>query len=388
MVLEALRRARFVQKDAAALLRVSRRKLNYMIRRMGITHPTWRRNRSEAGSPRRGARNPVGLPTPGDQAPGTPGAAGHDAEDEMSMVSLRERFPTWRAHLGAAAGRRRARRRRAAATTRRACRSTSSAATQYLKDEPVPRGDPRVQERAPDRSRTRRRRTTGWRGRTSASKQAQQAYWELQETVRLDPKNLDARLEYAQFLLLGEEGRARGGDQAGRRGDAPRTPDRLAALLLKGRALQSLERYDEARAVYEKAIEKAPKDAAPLLLLATLHRERGELANAPRSCSASSPRSRPASRPTPRSRASSAPTARATPRPRRSTARRSRRPRTKEKAAAYAALANFYYSRERYADAEKRAAPRHRRRRRRPRAGLHAGALLPRRAATRSRPTR
>jgi two-component system response regulator HydG len=46
-VLEALRRARFVQKDAAALLHVSRRKLNYMIRRMGITHASWRRNRGE-----------------------------------------------------------------------------------------------------------------------------------------------------------------------------------------------------------------------------------------------------------------------------------------------------------------------------------------------------
>jgi two-component system response regulator HydG len=45
VVLEALRRTRFVQKEAAQLLRVSRRKLNYMIRRMGITHPTWRRNR-------------------------------------------------------------------------------------------------------------------------------------------------------------------------------------------------------------------------------------------------------------------------------------------------------------------------------------------------------
>jgi two-component system response regulator HydG len=44
-VLEALRRSRFLQKDAARLLGVSRRKLNYMIRRMGITHISWRRNR-------------------------------------------------------------------------------------------------------------------------------------------------------------------------------------------------------------------------------------------------------------------------------------------------------------------------------------------------------
>ena len=50
LVLEALRRADFVQKDASELLGVSRRKLNYMIRRMGITHRSWRRNRSgEAG---------------------------------------------------------------------------------------------------------------------------------------------------------------------------------------------------------------------------------------------------------------------------------------------------------------------------------------------------
>jgi DNA-binding NtrC family response regulator len=49
LVLAALRRASFVQKDAAALLGVSRRKLNYMVQRMGITHPSWRRNRAEPG---------------------------------------------------------------------------------------------------------------------------------------------------------------------------------------------------------------------------------------------------------------------------------------------------------------------------------------------------
>ena len=66
VVLEALRRARFVQKDAAALLRVSRRKLNYMIRRMGITHPSWRRNRNDAapapGRAESGSLRPFGGP--------------------------------------------------------------------------------------------------------------------------------------------------------------------------------------------------------------------------------------------------------------------------------------------------------------------------------------
>jgi transcriptional regulator with GAF, ATPase, and Fis domain len=52
LVLECLRRSDFVQKDASRLLGVSPRKLNYMIRRMGITHPSWRRNRGgDAGKP-------------------------------------------------------------------------------------------------------------------------------------------------------------------------------------------------------------------------------------------------------------------------------------------------------------------------------------------------
>jgi two-component system response regulator AtoC len=44
---EALRRCGYVQKDAARLLRVTRRQLNYAIRRMGLTHPSWRRNRAD-----------------------------------------------------------------------------------------------------------------------------------------------------------------------------------------------------------------------------------------------------------------------------------------------------------------------------------------------------
>ena len=46
LIQEALRRARYVQKDAAKLLAVTRRKLNYMIASMGLTHPSWRRHRS------------------------------------------------------------------------------------------------------------------------------------------------------------------------------------------------------------------------------------------------------------------------------------------------------------------------------------------------------
>jgi two-component system, NtrC family, response regulator HydG len=47
IVVEALERHGFVQKDAAAWLGISRRKLNYMIQKMRVTHPSWRRNREE-----------------------------------------------------------------------------------------------------------------------------------------------------------------------------------------------------------------------------------------------------------------------------------------------------------------------------------------------------
>jgi transcriptional regulator with GAF, ATPase, and Fis domain len=56
LVLEALRRCDFVQKDASARLGISRRKLNYMIRKLGITHPSWRRNRAPRGAA--GGREP------------------------------------------------------------------------------------------------------------------------------------------------------------------------------------------------------------------------------------------------------------------------------------------------------------------------------------------
>ena len=121
-----------------------------------------------------------------------------------------------------------------------------------------------------------------------ASKQAQRAFWELQETVRLDPAHKDARLELAQFLLLGKKDDL---EEAVKQADAvlEADPESLPALVLKGRALQSLERFEEAQAVYELAMAKQPDEAAPILLLATFHRARGDNAR-PRRCSRSSPR--------------------------------------------------------------------------------------------------
>ncbi len=51
-IVAALERSAWVQKGAARLLRMSRRKLNYRIARLGIRHPSWRRHRPPTRKPR------------------------------------------------------------------------------------------------------------------------------------------------------------------------------------------------------------------------------------------------------------------------------------------------------------------------------------------------
>jgi transcriptional regulator with GAF, ATPase, and Fis domain len=43
-IFQALKSASYVQKDAAALLGISQRSLNYKIAQLGITHPNWKKN--------------------------------------------------------------------------------------------------------------------------------------------------------------------------------------------------------------------------------------------------------------------------------------------------------------------------------------------------------
>ncbi len=50
LIVAALERAGWVQRDAAVLLRMTRRRLNYRIGRLGISHPSWRRNRGRGGA--------------------------------------------------------------------------------------------------------------------------------------------------------------------------------------------------------------------------------------------------------------------------------------------------------------------------------------------------
>jgi tetratricopeptide (TPR) repeat protein len=108
-----------------------------------------------------------------------------------------------------------------------------------------------------------------------AANQSQKALWELQEVVRLDPGNLDARLQYGRTLLLGGRPEL---EEAVKQADAVLAvdPSRVPALLLKGRALQQLERPQEALEPFEQAVQDAPEDASALLLLANVYVLQGD----------------------------------------------------------------------------------------------------------------
>ena len=54
VLVQALERVGWVQKDAAHFLGMSRRRLNYRIRRLGITHPGWRSNVARTETPESG----------------------------------------------------------------------------------------------------------------------------------------------------------------------------------------------------------------------------------------------------------------------------------------------------------------------------------------------
>ena len=110
-----------------------------------------------------------------------------------------------------------------------------------------------------------------------AQKDLRKAYWELEETVRLDPGNAVAQLRYGQFLLFGKEDDLRRAVDTADRvlAGKPEPAERAAAFVLKARSLQSLQREDEAKTAYEAAVQALPDDPGPLLLLANFHRQAG-----------------------------------------------------------------------------------------------------------------
>ena len=110
-----------------------------------------------------------------------------------------------------------------------------------------------------------------------SSNKLREGYWELRETARLMPANLDAKLQFGQLArIAGEHEEAL--KQAGEviAADASRAP----AYALRGQALELLKRPDEARDAYQKAVELGTSDPAPLLLLAGFLERNGDRAGA------------------------------------------------------------------------------------------------------------
>jgi tetratricopeptide (TPR) repeat protein len=92
-----------------------------------------------------------------------------------------------------------------------------------------------------------------------------EGFWELRETVRLDAANHPAKLEFAQLAILaGEHEEAL--KQAGLVIEAD--PSNIAAYLMQGQALDQLKRGDEALGSYRKGLEVGPKDPGALRALA------------------------------------------------------------------------------------------------------------------------
>ncbi len=113
----------------------------------------------------------------------------------------------------------------------------------------------------------------------------QQALWELDETVRLDPDHYPARIHLARLLRFGDiEAQEAAVEHAQRVLDAETLaeddPKRWVALLAKGRALQALGRAGEAKTTLVEAVELAPEEGAPLFVLAQMLEAEGERATA------------------------------------------------------------------------------------------------------------
>lgn len=105
-----------------------------------------------------------------------------------------------------------------------------------------------------------------------ATNKLREGYWELRETVRLDPANTEARLQYGQLSrLAGEHDEALAQAEAVIAADANSMP----AHLLKAQAVEALKRFDEAKALYDAAVERFPTEGAPLLLAGNYYLRQG-----------------------------------------------------------------------------------------------------------------
>jgi len=109
------------------------------------------------------------------------------------------------------------------------------------------------------------------------NRQPREGFWELRETVRLDPSNLDAKLEFAQLAILaGELDEALTQSESAIGAD----PKKVMGYLIKGQALEGLKRNDEAFQAFEKALEVGPEDPTALRVLTKVYEVHGDVPKA------------------------------------------------------------------------------------------------------------
>ncbi|MCP5040296.1 MAG: tetratricopeptide repeat protein [bacterium] len=92
---------------------------------------------------------------------------------------------------------------------------------------------------------------------------ARDAYWEMSETVRLDPKNVEAVLSFGALSLVAGDG-----EQALSMGELAleQEPENHQGYILKGKALQSLKRESEAEEPLLRAVEFEDTSETHLIL--------------------------------------------------------------------------------------------------------------------------
>jgi tetratricopeptide (TPR) repeat protein len=96
-----------------------------------------------------------------------------------------------------------------------------------------------------------------------ANQQIQEGFWELRETVRLDPDKNDAREQLSQLLLLGGDP-----DEALVQSEELISRGSERGHLHRAQALDRLERTDEALEEYQLAIAAMPDESAPVAIYA------------------------------------------------------------------------------------------------------------------------
>jgi len=106
-----------------------------------------------------------------------------------------------------------------------------------------------------------------------ATNKLREGYWELRETARLSPDNLEARLQYGHLARMAGE-REEALAQAD--GVIAADPNRFEAHLLRGQVLEQLKRPEEARASFEKAVEVGGDDAAPIIVFSDFLERNGD----------------------------------------------------------------------------------------------------------------